>query len=376
MVLLSVNAGSSSFKVSVFDKQALHEPRDSFALEELDGSVASIENAVEKTKQWLKESLGVLPIDITAIGYRVVHGGERYGAPTPITIDVLSYLTSITHLAPNHLPGALAAIKAFVAGYPEAHHVACFDTSFFHDIPDVAKTLPIPLNLQKEYGMRRFGFHGLSYTSLLANFKEHEGEIAAKGRVIMAHLGNGASITACKGGAPLDMSMGFTPISGIMMSTRSGDVEPGVLTYLQTEKGMSTADIATMVTQQSGLLGVSTITSDMRTLLEVQQQEPTAKLAIDLFCYKIKQMIGAYSAVLGGVDSIIFSGGIGERSAEIRERICSGLEFLGVHIDPGRNQESARLISGDSSRVGVHVIPAREDTSIMIQTVATIGGTS
>jgi acetate kinase len=374
MVLLSVNAGSSSVKVSVFDRADLSAAQASFAVENIGTSGETMESATDKVKQWLSGDLSIQPDDIEAIGHRVVHGGERYTSAAPVTLDLLSYLSNITPLAPNHMPGALASINAFMATYPNARQVACFDTGFFHDVPDVASVLPLPLTLQKEAGIRRYGFHGLSYASLLDSFKDHEGDTAVHGRVIMAHLGSGASVAACKDGRPVDMSMGFTPVSGIMMSTRSGDLEPGVVTYLQSERGMSAAEVSDLVTTQSGLLGVSEMTADMHALLDAQHTNPQATLAIDLFCYKIKKTIGAYAAVLGGVDSVIFSGGIGERSAEIRSRILQGLEFLGIVIDENRNADNARLISADTSGVGVHVIGAREEYSIITQTIAVIEG--
>ena len=372
MVLLSVNAGSSSLKVSVFDRENIQTPRASLAIEDLGDAADAPLKATERIEQWLSDELSIAPEEIEAVGHRVVHGGQRYSSASPITPDLLAYLSEITPLAPNHMPGALASINAFLTTYPQAKQVACFDTSFFHDIPAVAKTLPIPFDLQQETGIRRYGFHGLSYQSLLASFKDNEGELAYQGRVIMAHLGSGASVSAIKNGQPIDMSMGFTPVSGIMMSTRSGDLEPGVLTYLESEKGMTPHELIDLFTHKSGLLGVSGTTADMKILLETQDENPQAKLAIDLFCYKIKKTIGSYAAALGGVDSIIFSGGIGERSAEIRGRILEGLDFLGIVIDDARNGDNARLISSDRSSVGVHVIPAREDYTIVTQTLEII----
>ena len=385
MALLSINAGSSSLKVAVFDDDQLEVPRTSLSIEGIGSDKACLipegeyksdktrflpidspEAAAVLVKEWLE---GALTGDDTvdAIGYRIVHGGSRFDAATEINNEVIEYLTSLTPLAPNHMPATLACIAAFAQTFPSSTHVACFDTSFFHDIPAVAKTLPIPIELQEKENIRRFGFHGLSYQSILDSLTTHEGELAAHGRVIMAHLGSGASVAACKNGKPIDMSMGFTPISGIMMSTRSGDLEPGVLTYLQQEKGFSIEQITDLVTRKSGLLGVSGLSGDMHTLLQAQDENSNARLAIDLFCYKIKKTFGAYAAALGGVDSIVFTGGIGERSAEIRAAICSELEFLGILISEERNSESARLISSDESQVGVHVIAAREDVSIIKQ---------
>jgi len=367
MTLLSINAGSSSLKVAVFDENSLGEPRGSLSLEE----VTSFDEATEQVVSWLHEVQSIEPSEIKAVGYRIVHGGDRFAEATVIDDEVINYLETITALAPNHMPATLASIRAFGRKYPEAVHVGSFDTSFFHDIPKLAKVLPISKQLQDEAGIRRFGFHGLSYESLLDNFSQKEGEAASHGRVIMAHLGSGASVAACVDGKPQDMSMGFTPVSGIMMSSRSGDIEPGVLAYLQKQKGMSVEDITELVTHKSGLLGVSGLTADMYTLLQ-SQDNPDVALALELFCSKVKKQIAAFASVLGGVDSIIFSGGIGERSAEIRSRICANLEFMGVSLDDERNGGSERLISTDESSVGVHVIPAQEDVIIMKHTQAAL----
>lgn len=369
MAVLSVNAGSSSLKVSVFDQNDPSHPMASLAIEDITATADAANLAVQKIERWLRDEVALQSEDIHAIGHRVVHGGEKYTQATLIDTEVLLYLESITPLAPNHMPSALASIAAFRGMYPYAKHIACFDTAFFHTIPDVAKTLPIPLTIQKESGIRRYGFHGLAYQGLLDSFAEYEGASASQGRVILAHLGSGASLTACFEGKPIDMTMGFTPISGIMMSTRSGDLEPGIMTYLASQKHMTTAAISHLLSHESGLLGVSEMTADMHALLDNQHVNPKAALAIDLFCYKIKKQIGAYAAALGGADSIIFSGGIGERSAEIRKRICEGLEFLGIVIEETKNTANERLISAQHSSVGVHVIPAREEYSIIKQTI-------
>ena len=391
MVLLSINAGSSSLKVSVFDRTQLNTPRASLSVEGIgtpnaalipNGAYGSDEtqhptidtfdDAADQVKSWLSSKLDVQSSDIEVIGYRVVHGGERYKEASIVTQDLIDYLQSITPLAPNHMPATFTAINAFRDAYPDAPQVTCFDTSFFHDIPDVAKTLPIPLTLQRENHMRRYGFHGLSYQYLLTSFKQQEGEAAASGRIIMAHLGSGASVTATVNGQPIDMSMGFTPVSGIMMSTRSGDLEPGIFSYLQNQLGMSVDEVSALLTHKSGLLGVSELTADMYTLLQSQHDNENVALALDLFCYKITKTMGGYVAALGGVDSIIFSGGIGERSAEIRARILKNFGFIGLEIDDERNSKNERQISTDSSKVGVHVIQAQEDYSIITQSLAVI----
>lgn len=384
-VLLSVNAGSSSLKVSVFYATNLEAVAHAVSIEGIgtpdscfipqgaygtDATrslpVATVSDAVNLVASWLQDELHIEAASISAVGHRVVHGGERYTRATRITDEVIEYLSTLTPLAPNHMPGTLTVLQAFLEKYPQIPQVACFDTAFFAAVPTIAKTLPVPASL----GLRRYGFHGLSYSWLLTSFAKHEGAAAAHGRVIMAHLGSGASVCAVKNGQPLDMSMGFTPVSGIMMSTRTGDIEPGVLTYLQKEKGYDTDTLIRMVSKESGLLGVSGYSADMHSLLQAQAEHEGAALAVELFCYTIKKQVGAYAAALGGVDSIIFSGGIGERSAEIRQRICQDLDFLGIILDEQRNNASMRLISANASRVGVHVIPAQEDVSIVRQTDA------
>ena len=390
-VLLSVNAGSSSLKVAVFRDTDLTTPQTSVSVEGIgteNGSIVpeglyentqseqlsipTVDEAAQLVKNWLRETLSISADRVIAVGYRVVHGGPKYTKAAIVDEALVTYLKSITALAPNHMPATLGSIEAFEATYPNAQHVACFDTSFFHNIPEVAKVLPLPKKLQENLSIRRYGFHGLSYESLLDSFEAHEGATARNGRVILAHLGSGASVCAVKNGQPVDMSMGFTPVSGIMMSTRTGDIEPGVLTYLQTSQNLSANDISELVTHKSGLLGVSGISADMHTILQAQAENANAALAVELFCYKITKQIGAYAAVLGGVDSIIFSGGIGERSAEIRERICSNLGYLGSILDEKRNRNNERLISADGSSLGIHVIQAREDASIIKQTATVL----
>lgn len=391
MTLLSVNAGSSSLKVAVFDDSQIDTPTTSVSIEGIGSAnsciipngvygssdtknlpIANHTEAANLIRQWLEDEQSISSSSIKAIGHRVVHGGPKYNNAAIVDDQVIQYLEDITPLAPNHMPATLSSLRSCISTFPDAVHVVVFDTGFFHDIPTVAQTLPIPKKLQDELSMRRFGFHGLSYQSLLDSFKKREGVTAANGRVIMAHLGSGASVTACRNGKPLDMSMGFTPVSGIMMSTRTGDIEPGVITYLQNKKGLSPDAINDLATHQSGLLGISGTTADMYTLLQTQRDNPDSKLAIDMFCYKIKKQIGAYVAVLDGVDSIIFSGGIGERSAEIRGRILSDLSYIGIKLDEVRNNANERLISTDDSAVGVHVIQAREDSSIIQQTKAVV----
>lgn len=390
MVLLTVNAGSSSLKVAVFNDASSEVPTKSISIEGIGSAKAALipdgafgskdteyatikdfDEAAEHAKQWLSQKMGIDSKDITAIGHRVVHGGARYYAAAPADDALLTYLRAITPLAPNHTPATVTSIEAFLDAYSAVPQVACFDTSFFHTIPKVAKYFALPLDLQRRHHIRRYGFHGLVYQSLLQSFKEHEGEAAEKGRVIMAHLGNGVSVCACHNGKPVDMSMGFTPVSGTMMSTRIGDVEPGLMTYLQQGVGLSVDEVSNLMSHRAGLLGVSGTTADMYKLLHTQD-DPNVAFALDLFVNKLQKTIGSMVAVLGGVDSIIFSGGIGERSDEIRARICSAFGYLGVTLDEERNARSERLISADGSSVGVHVIQAREDYSIVTQMLEVI----
>lgn len=382
-MFLVINAGSSSLKVALYGGEH-SEPITSVSIEDIGSSEAHLipegqygtsqttnveaknhEEAAIQAKRWLDAEIAQAVI-VTAVGYRIVHGGDRFKEPTVLTDEVMGYLEQLTPLAPNHMPVTLQCIWVFKRIYDEAVHVGCFDTAFFVNVPEVAQTFPLPKAL-RDNGIRRYGFHGLSYEYLLTSFREHEGEVAANGRLIFLHLGSGASVSALVGGKPIEMSMGFTPVSGVMMSTRTGDIEPGVLMYMQQHLGLKPDEVFDIVAKQSGLLGISGQTGDMYTLLQSQHEDSAAALAIELFCYTIKKTIGAYTAVLGGVDSIVFTGGIGERSAEIRSRILSGLEFLGIRLDDARNKASGRCISSGDSQTGVHVIPAREDRTILTQ---------
>lgn len=385
-MFLTVNAGSSSLKVAVFDEGRLDEPRLSVAIEGIGTDdanlipngeygqsstqrVAAPDHAMAATTimTWL-QSAGIDTAAITGVGHRIVHGGEQYNGPVMIDDAVSEYLASLVPLAPNHTPVILACLAVFRQQFGDIPHVACFDTAFFHDLPAVAQTIAVPATIRRA-GVRRYGFHGLSYEYILGDFATHEGEVAARGRVIMAHLGSGASLAAVKNGRPVDTTMGFTPASGIVMSTRTGDIDPGLIDYLLREQHMNAADISQLVYKQSGLLGVSGTTADMHTLLHNRRDDELAGLAVDLFCYTITKTIGAYAAAMGGVDSLIFSAGIGERSAAIRRQITDGLAFLGVAIDDERNERRDRLISAEHSRVGVHVIPTHEDTIIAQKTI-------
>ncbi len=382
---LTVNAGSSSLKVSVYTLETDSSPSVSVAIEGigtfdaylipngeygqpsvLTVAVANHTKAAELVIKWL-EAKGVDTSQIEGVGHRVVHGGERYSEAVVIDDDVVAYFDSLVPLAPNHTPVILACLKVFRDHYHTVPHIACFDTAFFHHLPEVARTIAVPVEIRQS-GVRRYGFHGLSYEYILGDFKTHEGEAAANGRLVIAHLGSGASLAAVKNGQPVDTTMGFTPASGIVMSTRTGDIDPGLIDYLLRERHMTPQEVSTMVYKQSGLLGVSGVTADMHSLLQHRHDNPQADLAINLFCYTIKKTIGAYAAAMGGVDSIIFSAGIGERSAAIRAQILDGLGFLGVAVDSERNERGERLISAEHSGTGVHVIPTHEDIIIARKT--------
>src|SRR5271168_1149042 len=308
---------------------------------------------------------------LKAAGHRLVHGGARYTEPQRITPKFLTALEKLVPLDPDHLPAAIKGIKFVAKKFPKLAQVACFDTAFHSSLPTVAKMYALPRRFYDE-GVRRYGFHGLSFEYIVGELRKLDAKLAA-GRVIVAHLGSGASMVALQDGKSVDTSMGFMPLEGLVMSTRSGDVDPGLLPYLQMEEKMSAKEVGTLLNKRSGLLGVSASTGDMRELLEKVPQDAHAAEAIDLFCYRAKKYVGAYAAALGGLDALVFTGGIGERAPAIRQRICSGLDFLGIEIDAAHNQANAPVISATNSRVNVRVIQTNEDLMI-VQHVKTVLG--
>jgi acetate kinase len=318
---------------------------------------------------WLDEH-GVLEA-IDGVGHRVVHGFDHTG-PVPISPPLLSQLHDAAPYAPEHLPAALRLIEALAARAPGLPQVACFDTAFHHTMPEVARLLPIPRRYQRN-AVRRYGFHGLSCEYLLDELRRLAGDDAAHRRVLLAHLGNGASITAVRGGRSLDTSMGFTPAAGLVMGTRTGDLDPGVMLHLAQTERMTPQQFDRMVNHESGLLGVSGISSDMRELLARERCDTHAASAVALFCYQARKWIGALATVLGGVDTLVFSGGIGERSAAIRARICEGLAFLGIEVDEERNRTQAAVVSPAAGPVVVRVIPTNEEAVIARSVVRTLG---
>ena len=298
---------------------------------------------------------------INAIGHRIVHG-MQHSQPQLITSQLCSQLKQLGSLDPEHVPFELELVDVIQHRFPDIPQVACFDTAFHRDIPDIAKTLALPQRY-RELGMEHYGFHGLSYSYLLDELSKIDTQAAHNGRVIIAHLGNGASLAAIRNGICIDTSMSFSPASGIMMSTRSGDIDPGVVYYLSNKLQMEPDQLQHMLNHESGMLGVSGISGDVRELLKVERENKPAALALNMFCYQVRKYVGAYAAALGGVDTLVFSGGIGENAAEIRERICSDLQFLNIRIDHQLNAANARLVSTADS-IPVRVMPTDEELMI------------
>jgi acetate kinase len=317
----------------------------------------------------LLDHLGTQPwfAAVRAVGHRIVHG-MQHSRPERVTPALLAELRMIVPYDPEHLPREIELIETVSRIHPGLQQVACFDTAFHRTMPRVATVLPIPRRYESK-GVQRYGFHGLSYTYLMAELGRVGDPAAARGRVILAHLGNGASLAAVRNGRCIDTSMGFTPTSGLVMSTRSGDLDPGVVSFLALTESMDAAAFQKMVTHASGLLGVSETSSDVRDLLAREDEDARAAEALALFCYQIKKWIGAFAAALGGVDTLVFAGGIGENAAVIRVRVCEGLQFLGVQLDEARNAQGAALVSADSGPVAVRVIRTDEESVIAAATV-------
>jgi acetate kinase len=297
------------------------------------------------------------------VGHRVVHGGPKYSEPQRITPEMIEDLHRLSPFDPEHLPEEILLTEAFHHRFPNLPQVACFDTAFHHDLPRVAQLLPIPRRYEAQ-GVQRYGFHGLSYSFLMGELARLAGAEAANRRVILAHLGNGASLAAVRNGKSVDTSMSFTPTAGVPMSTRSGDLDPGLVWYLAHTEKMTAKQFNEMVNFHSGLLGISETSSDMRDLLEREPQDVRAAEAVALFCYQVKKWIGAYAAALGGLDTLVFAGGIGENAPVVRARICDGLEFLGIELDQKRNAAGEGVISAAAGRVTVRVIRTDEERMI------------
>jgi acetate kinase len=378
--VLALNGGSSSIRFAVFDAGATSQRLLAGKIDRIGtrGTTLSVADATGKSSplrrvagadhraavEFLLEWLQAQPVfaSVAAVGHRIVHG-MKHTAPERVTPRLLAGLRRIVPYDPDHLPRELALVEALGARYPRLPQVACFDTAFHRAMPRVAKLLPIPRRFAAK-GVERYGFHGLSYEFLLEELARLGDPAATKGRVILAHLGNGASLAAVRDGRSIDTSMGFTPAAGLVMSTRSGDLDPGVLAFLARTEGMTPAQFDRMVNHESGLLGISATSSDVRDLLAREKRDPRAADALALFCYQAKKWIGAYAAALGGVDTLVFAGGIGENAPLIRARICDRLEFLGIALDRKLNAGNAPLISRKGGRVAVRVIPTDEEAMI------------
>jgi acetate kinase len=378
--ILAINGGSSSIKFAFYQvgeplERGLHGTVDRIGLsgtnltlhdpakqqpESRSLAAPDHKSAANSLIDWLEKQHDFETV--RAVGHRVVHG-MQHTAPEVVTQALLDELHRISPNDPDHLPREIELIETFRQRHPKLPQVACFDTAFHQTMPRVAKLLPIPRRFDAK-GIQRYGFHGLSYAYLMEELTRLGDPAATKGRVILAHLGNGASMAAVRDGKSVDTSMCFTPTAGLVMSTRSGDLDPGLAPYLARTEQMTTQQFYEMVNHKSGLLGVSETSSDMRDLLDHEKQDVRAAEAVALFCYQAKKWIGAYAAALGGLDTLVFSGGIGENAPVIRARICEELTFLGLELNKSRNEETAAVISTDSSRVAVRVI--RTDEELMI----------
>ena len=383
--ILTVNAGSSSIKFALFDVndvsskvleaavENIGQPSASLVTSEGSRSVTAdtYSGAAKLLTEWLAAQVA-MPSVVT-VGHRIVHGGLNYYTAQIATDAVLADLWQLAAFDPKHLPIELDLVAVLQGLLPQAQQVLCFDTAFHHDLPVRARLLPIPRHFAAA-GIRRYGFHGLSYAFIVEELRRVEGDVAARGKVVVAHLGSGASLVALQEGRPIDTTMSMTPASGIPMSTRSGDLDPGLASYLAQTQGYDIERFNHMVNFESGLLGLSETTADMKQLLEIEAEDERAKDAVDVFCYQVKKSIGSLAAALGGLNTIVFTGGMGENAPKVRARVCEGLEFLGITIDDARNQQNARLVSADSSRVGVHVIHTDEAVTIARETIHLLKG--
>ncbi len=378
--ILTINGGSSSIKFAIYAAESSLSLRLKGEIERIgpggghmlytdapddrrhdkDIDVHDHVSAVHFLIDWLEERVGFGAV--RAVGHRIVHGME-YTAPQRITPALLDELHRISPYDPDHLPAEIELIETFRERHPKLLQVACFDTSFHRTMPRVAKLLPIPRRYDAA-GIQRYGFHGLSYSFLMEALKRVAGAEAARGRIILAHLGSGASMAAVHNGRSIDTTMGFTPTAGIPMGTRPGDMDPGVLWYWMHSEHLPAAQINRIINHQSGLLGVSETSSDLRDLLDRQTEDIRAAEAIEMFCYHARKCIGSMAAVLGGLDTLVFSGGIGENAGPVRTRICHGLAFLGLALDEDRNSVNAPVISFPTSPVTVRVIRTDEEHMI------------
>jgi acetate kinase len=387
--LLVLNAGSSSLKFRVYERApaahwhaAVHGQIEGigtaarFSASDGDGkalgrkdlsSVRDARGALEALTEWLRARYA--RAKVLGVGHRVVHGGPRYAEPIVVTGSVLDELRALTPLAPLHQPHNLAPIETLLERMPGVPQVACFDTAFHRGHSAVVELVPLPKEI-RDAGVQRYGFHGLSYEYIAQTLPQVAPELA-RGRVIAAHLGSGASLCAMKDGKSVDCTLGFTALDGLCMGTRPGAVDPGVILHLFQTFGLTPKAVETMLYKQSGLLGISGVSNDMRELLA--SDAPGAKLAVDYFVYRAAKDIGAFAAVLGGVDALVFTAGIGERSVEIRERICEASAWLGVELDAAANERHGPRITSARSRVSAWVVPTNEELMIALHAGRLLG---
>jgi len=388
--ILTINGGSSSIKFAMFEagdsfRRTLEGGIDRIGLPEATLRVKGVNEAdnfsrpvtapnhtvaVGALMDWIEKRTG--RDALTAVGHRVVQGGPKYYKPQLITAEMLEDLHHLIPLDPEHMPEEILLTEALHRRFPDLPQVACFDTAFHHDLPRVARVLPIPRRYEAQ-GVRRYGFHGLSYAFLIEELARLGDPAATTGRVILCHLGNGASLAAVRDGKSVDTSMSFTPSAGVPMSTRSGDLDPGLVWYLARTEKMSAEQFNEMVNFQSGLLGMSETSSDMRDLLEDETHDVRAAEAVALFCYQVKKCIGAFAATLGGLDTLVLSGGIGENAPAVRARVCDGLGFLGIELEEKRNAANEGVISAAASRVAVRVIRTDEELIIAKSVCSVLG---
>jgi acetate kinase len=388
--VLTVNSGSSSLKFAVFTIGASERRVFAGRLDDIGGDQGRVrvadahgttlldqpavlpahDKALAWLLDWLKERPEAGGVD--GVGHRLVHGGARYAAPQRCTPNLRATLEELVPLAPDHLPQELAALDALARFLPEVPQVVCFDTAFHRAMPLAARQYALPRPLW-DTGLQRYGFHGLSYEHIVAALT---GEGALPSRLVIAHLGNGASMAAVRDGRSVDTTMGFTPAGGLVMGTRCGDLDPGVLLYLLRQRGLTPAALDRLVNREAGLLGVSGRSAGMLELLAASGNDSHAAEAVALFCYQARKFLGALATVLGGLDMLVFTGGIGEHAAAVRAEVCADLPFLGIALDPDRNTANASLISAQTSAVRVRVIPTDEERVIARHTVAVLRGAS
>jgi acetate kinase len=385
--ILTINSGSSSIKFSLYHigkterlvllgkTEQIGLSPGSFSIKGAEGETLVDQKidlhdhdaALKVFLGWLQNYAPAQHPD--AVGHRIVHGGRRYHSPQSVTGELMEQLRDLIPLAPGHLPHEIRAIEAVRLYYPEVKQVVCFDTAFHRKMPQVAQRYALPRNLWDE-GILRYGFHGLSCEYILKELSSD----ARSDRVIIAHLGHGCSMTAVKEGHSVDTTMGLTPMGGLVMSRRPGDLDPGVILHLIQQKGMTPGEVSEVANRRGGLLGISPYGDDMRTLLERGKEDPLAALAIEIFCYQAKKFLGALASVLGGLDTLIFTGGIGENAPPIRWRICEAMEFIGLRLELGRNEQNESIISPDRNPVVVRVMKTNEELMIARHTFHVLQG--